>query len=197
MASWWRLTPRGGAAVLSLSRGVRALSRYLVVASPVLQIVCYKFVRFFGWDEYKRPIHNTIKELLLCLHLSDLTADAFPNSPVPCCFGFNTRPTDIRNEGSLILYYSTTRLLRSKPMSLDLFEKKNREPKLVFCWVGRGAGRPTWYDGVRFLLHTTAAHNNNKHLGEGKKIGVATAPPRNGPQLSLPIRIRNNKNTAI
>lgn len=181
MASWWRLTPRGGAAVLSLSRGVRALSRYLAVASPVLQIVCYKFVRFFGWDEYKRPIHNTIKELLLCLHLSDLTADAFPNSPVPCCFGFNTRPTDIRNEGSLILYYSTTRLLRSKPMSLDLFGTWGGTSNLV-RWCA--------------LLHTTAAHNN-KHLGEGKKIGVATAPPRNGPQLSLPIRIRNNKNTAI
>uniref|UniRef100_A0A8D8G2N2 (northern house mosquito) hypothetical protein n=1 Tax=Culex pipiens TaxID=7175 RepID=A0A8D8G2N2_CULPI len=68
--------------------------------------------------------------------------------------------------GSLILYYSTTRLLRSKPMSLDLFEepstRKKREPKLGFCWVGSEAGRPTWYDGVRFLLHTTAAHNNNK-----------------------------------
>uniref|UniRef100_A0A8D8HP57 (northern house mosquito) hypothetical protein n=2 Tax=Culex pipiens TaxID=7175 RepID=A0A8D8HP57_CULPI len=77
--------------------------------------------------------------------------------------------------GSLILYYSTTRLLRSKPMSLDLFEepstRKKREPKLGFCWVGSEAGRPTWYDGVRFLLHTTAAHNNNKHLGDGKKLG--------------------------
>uniref|UniRef100_A0A8D8HPD5 (northern house mosquito) hypothetical protein n=1 Tax=Culex pipiens TaxID=7175 RepID=A0A8D8HPD5_CULPI len=60
-------------------------------------------------------------------------------------------------------------------MSLDLFEepstRKKREPKLGFCWVGSEAGRPTWYDGVRFLLHTTAAHNNNKHLGDGKKLG--------------------------
>lgn len=110
---------------LPLARGTRALSlssRRLPRSPNRLLQIC-SFV-FFRWDEYKRPIHNTIKEPLLCLHLSDLTADAFPNSPVPCCFGFNTRPTDIRNEGSLILYYSTTRLLRSKPMSLDLFEKK-------------------------------------------------------------------------